>query len=68
MLSFVMQECFQGEIYPLRMSYGERLKEAIKLAGSSRKALGVDLGITEQAIGMVVRGDTNALTATASAR
>lgn len=50
------------------MSYGERLAEAIRLAKSSRKALGLEIGITEQAVGMVIRGVTNALTAENSAR
>lgn len=44
------------------MSYGERLEAAIKLAQKSRKALGLEIGISEQAVGMVIRGVTNALT------
>jgi transcriptional regulator with XRE-family HTH domain len=50
------------------MTYGNRLDQAIKLAKSSRKALGEAIGITEQAIGQVIRGDTEALKAPHSAK
>lgn len=50
------------------MTYGQRLDQAIKLAKSTRKAVGVALEISEQAVGMVVRGDTGAFTAENSAK
>lgn len=50
------------------MTYGSRLAEAIKLAKSSRKALGLELGISEQAVGMVIRGETSAQTSENCAR
>lgn len=38
------------------MSYGERLDQALALAGKDRKALAAALGISVQAIGQSVRG------------
>lgn len=50
------------------MTYGTRLDQAIKLAKASRKALGEAMGISEQAVGMVVRGDSGAFNVENSAR
>lgn len=43
------------------MTYGERLNHAIKLEGSSRRLLARAVGITEQAVGQCIRGDTEFL-------
>lgn len=58
-----MQAYFHALAYVAPMTYGTRLAEAIKLAKSSRKALGTALHITEQSVGMVIRGETGAQTA-----
>lgn len=50
------------------VTYGERLNQAIQLAGSSRAAVAEAVGASVQAIGQVIRGDTVALTAENSAR
>lgn len=50
------------------MTYGKRLDQAIKLAKSTRKALGSALEISEQAVGMVVRGDSGAFNVENSAK
>lgn len=50
------------------MSFGARLDEAIKLADASRLSVGDAIGISESAVGMVIRGVTKALTAENSAR
>lgn len=49
-------------------TYGERLEEALKLAGRERKELCAAIGITLQALGQVISGKTKALTAENSAR
>lgn len=49
-------------------TYGERLEEALRLAGCERKALCGAVGITLQALGQVISGKTKALTAENSAR
>lgn len=67
MLSIKKQACFQARPYSQPVSYGDRLNKAIELAKTNRKALGLALGISEQAVGMVIRGDTRALTAENSA-
>lgn len=50
------------------MNYGERLGYAIKLAGSSRRLLAQAVGLTEQAIGQCIRGETEFLKVEGSAR
>jgi len=50
------------------MSYGERLDHALKLAKTDRKSLGAAISLSVQAIGMVIRGESVALTAENSAR
>lgn len=45
------------------MTFGLRLRDAIKLANSSRKLLGNHLNISEQAVGMVIRNETQSFTA-----
>lgn len=50
------------------MTYGERLDAAIKLAGSSRKLVAKAAGVTEQAIGQCIRGETEFLKVESSAR
>lgn len=50
------------------MTYGERLDEAIKMAGSSRKAVAEATGLTVQAIGQCIRGETEFLKVDSSAR
>lgn len=50
------------------MTYGERLDAAIKLAGSSRKLVAKAAGLTEQAIGQCIRGETEFLKVESSAR
>ena len=50
------------------MSYGDRLDQAIRLARSSRAAVATATGVSVQAIGQVIRGETVALTAENSAR
>lgn len=49
-------------------TYGERLKEAIQIAKSSRRALGEALGVSVQAIGDVINGKTKAFTAENNAK
>lgn len=49
-------------------TYGERLEEALKIAGRERKELCAAVGITLQALGQVISGKTKALTAENSAR
>ena len=57
------------ELATLRlMTYGERLAYAIELAGASRKDVAKELGVSVQAIGQAVRGETNAHTAENQAR
>lgn len=50
------------------MQYGERLGKAMELAGKDRSQLAVALGVSSQAVGQVIRGDTSALTAANNAR
>lgn len=50
------------------MTFGKRLDQAIKLAKLSRKAVGLAVGISEQAVVMVIRGETNAFTAENAAK
>lgn len=50
------------------MTYGERLDAAIKMANSSRKLLAKAAGVTEQAIGQCIRGETEFLKVESSAR
>lgn len=50
------------------MTYGTRLDQAIKLAKASRKALGEAMGISEQAVGMVIRGVSGAFNVENSAK
>jgi transcriptional regulator with XRE-family HTH domain len=45
------------------MNYGKRLEKSIELAKSSRKAVAKAAGVSVQAIGQVIRGETSALTA-----
>lgn len=45
------------------MTYGTRLEEALRLAGKTRQELATALGISPQAIGQVIKGNTQALTA-----
>ncbi|UPL20219.1 helix-turn-helix domain-containing protein [Alcaligenes faecalis] len=49
-------------------TYGERLEEALRIAGRERKELCAAVGITLQALGQVISGKTKALTAENSAR
>lgn len=49
-------------------SYGERLKEAMDLARVDRARLAAALGISVQAVGQVILGKTNSLTADKSAK
>ncbi|MEO8391193.1 hypothetical protein [Polaromonas sp.] len=50
------------------MTYGERLDAAIRLAGSSRKLVAKAAGVTEQAVGQCIRGETEFLKVESSAR
>lgn len=50
------------------MSYGERLSQAIEIAKSSRAAVAKAIGISEQAVGQAIRGDTKSHTAENQAR
>ncbi len=50
------------------MSYGKRLEQAIKLAGSSRAAAANAAGLSVQAIGQCIRGETEFLKVDGSAR
>lgn len=50
------------------MSYGERLEEAMKRAGVSRRELAEHLGISVQAVGQVLLGDTKAMDAVSHTR
>lgn len=52
----------------LRMEYGERLEEAIKLAKSSRADLAAAIGKSVQAVGQCITGKTGAFTAENSAK
>ena len=45
------------------MEFGKRLEEALRLSGKERKELADALGVSVQAIGQVIKGDTKALTA-----
>lgn len=38
------------------MTYGQRLKQSLEVAGKDRKSLAVALGVSPQAIGMVITG------------
>lgn len=49
-------------------TYGERLEEALRIAGRERKELCAAIDITLQALGQVISGKTKALTAANSAR
>jgi len=49
-------------------TYGDRLEQALQLAGRSRKDLCGAIGITLQALGQVLSGKTKALTSENSAR
>jgi transcriptional regulator with XRE-family HTH domain len=50
------------------MTYGKRLEEAIKIAGSSRAKVATAAGLTVQAIGQCIRGETEFLKVDGSAR
>lgn len=50
------------------MKYGERLAIAIEMAKSSRKLAAAAAGITEQAIGQCIRGETEFLKVDGSAK
>lgn len=50
------------------MSYGKRLEQAIKLAGSSRTKVAEAVKLTPQAIGQCIRGDTEFLKVDGSAK
>lgn len=50
------------------MTYGKRLKEALALAGVSRQKLADDMGLSVQAVGMVITGKTVAMTAENNSR
>ncbi|WP_197332920.1 hypothetical protein [Ralstonia syzygii] len=55
--------------YALRMStYSERLVYALKTSKKTRPALAQHLGISEQAVGQVIQGNTKALSAENNAR
>ena len=45
------------------MTYGERLEQVLKQSGKSRRELAAHLGITVQAVGQVVRGESTAFNA-----
>lgn len=49
-------------------TYGQRLAEALKAAKKSRRELATALGISVQAVGDVIRGDTIAFTAENNAK
>ncbi|WP_158615632.1 helix-turn-helix domain-containing protein [Comamonas sp. BIGb0124] len=49
------------------MTYGERLDQALKLAGKDAKSLATELGVSVQAVYQVISGKTKALTAENSA-
>nr|WP_319566243.1 helix-turn-helix transcriptional regulator [uncultured Rhodoferax sp.] len=50
------------------MSYGQRLEAAIKLANSSRAEVAKAAGITVQAVGQCIRGETEFLKVDGSAK
>lgn len=65
----IFQACFPAQLRTLvRMDYRSRLKTAMKLAQADRRALADALGISVQAVGMVLAGTTKALTAENSAK
>lgn len=68
MLSGKSKAFFPAQGYFPAMSYGERLKEALELAGKDRPALATALGISVQAIGQVIKGHTQAFTAENNAK
>lgn len=43
-------------MYPFAMTFGKRLQKALDLAKLERKTLAAKLGVTPQAIGMVITG------------
>ncbi|WP_137923922.1 helix-turn-helix transcriptional regulator [Cupriavidus sp. 2SB] len=49
-------------------TYGERLEEALRLSGKDRQHLADAIGVTVQAISLVIGGKTKALNAENSAR
>jgi transcriptional regulator with XRE-family HTH domain len=66
---FLDASILSGKLDTLRrMHYGDRLAEAINIAGASRKDVAKALGISVQAVGQAVRGETNAHTAENQAR
>lgn len=68
MLSFSEATMLYQANLSFRMTYGKRLDQAISMAKSSRKALAIGIGVSEQAIGQVIRGDTVAFSAENSAK
>jgi len=50
------------------MGYGERLEQAMRLAGKTRADIARVTGISVQAVGQCLRGETTALTAENSAK
>ena len=68
MLSFLKAIMLYWANLSFRMTYGKRLDQAISMAKSSRKALAIGIGVSEQAIGQVIRGDTVAFSAENSAK
>ena len=69
MLAAQIQAFFQGRSRTLiRMDYQSRLKTAMKLAHADRRALAEALGISVQAVGLVLTGQSKALTAENSAK
>lgn len=69
MLSSKIQACFPARLRTLiRMSYGSRLEKAMELAEADRNGLAKAVGVSVQAIGMVLGGKSNAFAAENHAR
>jgi transcriptional regulator with XRE-family HTH domain len=66
--SMLSRRFHQGCKLSFTMEFGKRLEEALRIAGKERKDLADALGVSAQAIGQVIKGDTKALTAENCAR
>lgn len=62
-----MLSLFESKLSPMT-TYGDRLEQALRIAGRDRAELSAAIDISVQAIGQVISGKTKALTAENSAK
>lgn len=55
--------CDESNLWVMKGTYGERLKNALVISGKSRRELAAELKISVQAIGQTINGGTTAFTA-----